>query len=219
MKLKAVFFDNDGVLIDTEPYYFEANRQLLAEYQYTLSITDYIRISLDEGTSPLDILKEKLSISADELAQMRHRRDQFYENFLASTPRVLPGVVDLLSFLKNKVRLGIVTTSQKRHFELAHRHTGLREYFDFEITREDVVLAKPDPEPYLKALSHAGLHPEETMVIEDSFRGLKSAASARIPCVVIPTAYTQSQDFSLAYRVCHQASDLIPHLKSSGYVD
>ena len=73
---------------------------------------------------------------------------------------------------------------------------------EFVLTREDYRLAKPHPEPYLTALKRFGATPQETLVVEDSSRGLSSAVAAGIDCAIVHNDFTQSQDFSQAsYRI------------------
>ena len=96
--------------------------------------------------------------------------------------------------------MAIVTSSHRAHFEAIHRSTGLPQFFEFVLAREDYGLSKPDPEPYLSAVARLGLSAGECLVIEDSERGLRAAKAAGLTCWVIPSALTASSNFAAADR-------------------
>ena len=104
--------------------------------------------------------------------------------------------------------MGVVTSSRKDHFDLIHRTSGLLEYFDFVLTADDFRRVKPDPEPYLLAVARSGIDPGACMAIEDSERGLQSATSAGISCIVVPTALTRGGSFAGAHRILESISEI-----------
>lgn len=99
--------------------------------------------------------------------------------------------------------MAIVTTAKRADFQLIHHERQITSYMDFVLVREDYTLAKPDPEPYLTALKRFGVATkEETLVVEDSSRGLRSAVAAGIDCAIVHNDFTKTQDFSQArYRI------------------
>ena len=98
--------------------------------------------------------------------------------------------------------MAIVTTAKRVDFEIIHEKRQIRQFMDFILVREDYELAKPHPEPYLTGLKRFGATKEETLVVEDSSRGLNSAVAAGIDCVVVDNDFTRAQDFSQArYRI------------------
>ena len=98
--------------------------------------------------------------------------------------------------------MAIVTTSKRADFEIIHEARQITKYMDFVLTREDYALAKPHPEPYLTGLTRLGATKEETLVVEDSARGLNSAVAAGIDCAIVRNEFTKSQAFSKAsYRI------------------
>ena len=94
--------------------------------------------------------------------------------------------------------MAIVTTSKRVDFELIHQHRDIVRHMDFVLAREDYDQAKPEPEPYLTALSRFGAKPHQALVIEDSERGLRAAVAAKISCVVVANSFTAHQDLSAA---------------------
>ena len=107
----------------------------------------------------------------------------------------------VLDRLHGTARMGIVTSSRKEHFELIHRTTGLLDFIDFVLTRQDYERTKPHPDPYLAALRRFDLRPEECVAVEDSLRGLRAARAAGIRCIVVPNALTRGADFEGAHAV------------------
>jgi beta-phosphoglucomutase-like phosphatase (HAD superfamily) len=95
-----------------------------------------------------------------------------------------------------------VTTAKRVDFDLIHEQRQIRPFMDFVLVREDYRLAKPNPEPYLTGLERFGATKEETLVVEDSVRGLRSAVAAGIECAVVHNDFTAWSDFSGAsYRI------------------
>jgi HAD superfamily hydrolase (TIGR01509 family) len=110
--------------------------------------------------------------------------------------------------------MAIVTTSKRADFEVIHKSRQIRQFMDFVLVREDYELAKPHPEPYLTGLKRFGATREETLVVEDSSRGLSSAVAAGIDCAVVYNEFTKAQDFSQAsYRIdtLAELKDIILH--------
>jgi HAD superfamily hydrolase (TIGR01509 family) len=205
--LKAILWDNDGVLVDTEGLYFEATRQTLADAGVELTRALYADISLRQGRSAFDLLRER-GASDDTIEQARTTRDDRYSALLQSRPLLIDGVEETLASLHGSIRMGVVTSSRKVHFDVIHRSTGILGYFELVLTREDYRLSKPDPEPYRTALGLVGLAAQECVVVEDTERGMLSAVAAGIPCLVIPNALNREGDFSPARAVLTNIRDV-----------
>jgi HAD superfamily hydrolase (TIGR01509 family) len=210
--LRAIFWDNDGVLVDTERLYYEATRDALARAGVELREEVYEDLSLRQGRSVFELLSGH-GADDDEIARLRAERDAHYLHLLRAPRLVIDGVEDTLRALHGRLRMGVVTSARKIHFDTIHRASGLVRYFDFVLTREDYERTKPDPEPYLKALERAGLRADECIVIEDTERGLRSATAAGMRCIVIPSALAPSGDFSAAHAVLSRVRDVERELR------
>jgi HAD superfamily hydrolase (TIGR01509 family) len=197
--LEAVFWDNDGVLVDTEELYFEATRAVLAQAGFALSAAQYADLGLGQGRSMFDLVREAIGDEAVE--RLRGERNARYAQRLAMGVAALDGIETVLAALHGRVAMGVVTSSNLDHFEIIHQTTGLLRYFDFVLTNRDYVYTKPHPAPYLAALARCGLAPEQCMVIEDSERGLAAARAAGLRCIVVPRGLTRGCSFDGAYRV------------------
>ncbi len=188
---KGIFWDNDGVLMETELLYFRANAEALAGIGLELSLAEFCEISLRRGESVLQLAATR----EDELRQWRDSR---YLELLAAEARVIPGVAMTLAELHGRQPMAIVTSCRRENFLKMHRNSELLGYFDFILTREDYRNSKPDPEPYLTACARAGLAPEDCLAVEDSERGVRAAAAAGLAVVAIPGELNSGGDFSAA---------------------
>lgn len=192
-----VFWDNDGVLVDTEELYFQANVETFRLCGYHLSRESYVKHFLEEGSGVWHLL----GLSEQQACQLRARRSERYAELLQAECTATTGASDALKCLRPHFCMAIVTTSSKEHFALAHRRTGLLGYVDFVVAAGDYARPKPFPDPYLAALRIAGTKPAQALAVEDSQRGVRSAKSAGLTCWAIPTTLTRGSDFSEADKV------------------
>jgi HAD superfamily hydrolase (TIGR01509 family) len=198
--LRCIFWDNDGVLVDTEAFYFEATRRVLATVGISLTERDYQELFLKRAVGAWQFAREK-GFSEEEVRQLRKKRFDLYSELVKGRNTVIPGVRETLSRLQKKYRQAVVTSSRRHHFNLIHENSGLLGYFEFVLTREDYEMSKPDPEPYLRAINRTGLSSHECLVIEDSERGLTAAINAGLKCWVVPSPLTRDLRFSGAERI------------------
>jgi len=206
--IKAILWDNDGLLVDTERVYFEANRQALLRAGIQLSQEQFADVSLRQGLSLLDLARER-GWSSEQIAALREERDAHYLDLLRQGMHVFPEVEKTLKALHGKVRMAIVTSSQRVHFEAIHDKSKLLPYFEFVLTREDFEHGKPAPDGYLEGLRRLALSAADCIAIEDSERGLLSATAAGLRCAIIPNTQTAHSDFSRAWVVLPDVSQVI----------
>ena len=205
--LKAMLWDNDGVLVDTEKLYFEACRDELAAQGIEINEADFVSIFLKTSEGIKAFVGH---LDEAEFAALRTRRNERYSALLQRGVEPKTGVRETLAALHGKVRMGIVTSCQGDHFEMIHASTGLLSYFDFVLVREDYEASKPEPESYLVAMERNGLVADECLVVEDSERGLQAAVAAGLRCVVIRQGLTEQSDFSRAFAVLKDINELAP---------
>ena len=198
--IRAVFWDNDGILVDTEKLYYQATRELLLEAGVDLTEPLFRQISLREGRSVF-ALAERMGASADEIERLRMERNRRYTELLRHGVRIMDGVGETLRALRGKLIQAVVTSSHRSHFETMHENTGLLPFFDFILTGDDYALSKPDPEPYRMAVERSVCRREECVVVEDTERGLQSALAAGLRCIVVPNELTRDCSFAGAWRV------------------
>ena len=194
---KYILFDNDGVLVHTEPLYFKANIQALKKFfDIELEFEEYMKI-MSEGTTVWQKALDK-GFSQKEIEIARNRRNEYYQEFLKTENILIQGVKEILKELSKDYKMGIVTTSRRVDFEIIHKNLGIVDFMDFVLCEEDYNFAKPHPEPYLKGLELFKAKKQEAIVVEDSTRGLTAAHKAGIECVIVKNEFTLTQDFSKA---------------------
>jgi HAD superfamily hydrolase (TIGR01509 family) len=205
--IKTIFWDNDGVLVDTEKLYYRANKEIFAKMEIKLSEEIYIEFFLKKGFGTWHLAEAK-GFTKEQIAAFHLERDALYSHLLSTEMRVIDGAEETLQKLNDRFKMGIVTSSQKKHFEIIHNNTDLLKYFDFVVASGDYIKSKPAPDPYLKAVEISGFHNEECIAVEDSERGLKAALKAGICCYVIPTELTKSCDFTGAKKILRKISEI-----------
>jgi HAD superfamily hydrolase (TIGR01509 family) len=205
--IRAVLWDNDGVLVDTEHLYFQANREVLASIGIDLREEQYLDLFMVQGCGAWH-LAEQRGLPPAEIERLRDERNALYTRLLRLEPRGLLGVEDVLAQLHGKYVMGVVTSSRKDHFEVIHEATGLMTYFDFVVASGDYPRSKPYPDPYLLAVEKSGVAAEECIAIEDSERGLAAALAAGLRCVVVPSRLTRRQTFAGAHRILQSVGEI-----------
>jgi len=196
MKKKFILFDNDGVLVETEKWYFEANVKALKELNIHLDLQRYLKIMAKGGTA-WEVAFEQ-GVSKDIVDIQREKRDYFYQEFLTTKNIEIEGVKSLLEQLSKTYKMAIITTSRRVDFDLIHKNRGITNFMDFTLCVEEYAKAKPAPDPYLAGLKRFNAKKEEAIVVEDSQRGLSSAFNAGIDCVIVHNEFTKNHDFSKA---------------------
>jgi HAD superfamily hydrolase (TIGR01509 family) len=205
-----ILWDHDGVLVDTEPWYFEATRQCIAVLGVDLRKPDYLR-DMAAGRPAWERARA-LGASERQVADARRDRDALYQQFLREKDIDIPGVVEVLAELAGRFSMAIVTTAKRQDFELIHKDRSILQFMEFVIANGDYVHSKPHPEPYLTALLRFDIDARHALAIEDSERGLRAAVAAGIDCIVIDNAFVDGQDFSLATQRVASIKDLAPSL-------
>jgi HAD superfamily hydrolase (TIGR01509 family) len=194
---KYILFDNDGVLVETEPWYFKASKIAIKEFfNLELEFDEYMEI-MAKGTT---VWESALANGArmDEVVLARDKRNEYYQEFIQNENIAIVGVQEILKELSKKYKMAIVTTSRRVDFELIHKDRGIVDFMDFVLCEDEYARPKPQPDPYLKGLEMFNATKEETIIVEDSQRVLSSAYAANIDCVIVSNEFTKTQDFRQA---------------------
>jgi len=206
--VKAIFWDNDGILVNTEELYFQANREIFSAIGIILTKERFIDFFLIQGKGAWHLAAER-GFTKTEIEELRTKRNNLYSKLLSETKLLIDGAADVVSRLHGKYKMGLVTSCRRNHLEVIHANTSLLKYFNFIITSDECNKTKPDPAPYLMALEISGFKKDECIVIEDSERGLLSASAAGLKCIVIPTELTRNGNFKNAYRVLGNIQEVL----------
>ncbi|MDG1779001.1 MAG: HAD family phosphatase [Flavobacteriaceae bacterium] len=198
--LKAVLFDMDGVIVDTEPLHHKAYQQMFSEVGIDVSSEMYEGFT---GQSTYGICVQlcsyfKLHQDPQELVQIK--RNNFTKLFFEDDDlQLLEGVKDLiLDYHANGLALVLASSASMFTINNITKRFGLNQYFKDKLSGADLKASKPHPEIFINAASSAGVSPNECIVIEDSTNGIKAAKSAGIFCIAYKSEHSKNQDYTLA---------------------
>ncbi|MGH0034811.1 MAG: HAD family hydrolase [Myxococcota bacterium] len=203
---KAVVFDLDGVLVDSEGLRFGVYRDLLAGYGVELSVEVYEREWVMAGRGPEYAVETwDLPVTA---AEMRALRAPLYVAALEAGLRPMPGAREALDRLSKGHRLALATNSVAAEVEIALERLGPDAPFDAVVSREDYARRKPAPDAFLEAARRLGVPAPRCLVVEDADRGVRAARAAGMACVAVRHPLNGSCDFAGARRVLGSLDEL-----------
>jgi HAD superfamily hydrolase (TIGR01509 family) len=195
MRPDAVIFDMDGVLVDSEPFGFEALRRVMARYGLPYGEEENAEFLGRTTLDSCQILRERhrLPEAAETLA------DWYVEGMLeqiARGPIPMAGVPEVLRRIRAAgYRMALASSAEVRVIDANLTALGLRPLFDAVVSGTQVARGKPAPDVFLAAAERLGAPPATCLVVEDSRNGLLAAKAASMRCAVVPCAHTRHQDF------------------------
>ena len=194
---QACIFDLDGVIVDSEPLHAIAKQNALDNFQIKYPSTLFAEFKGRTDKDFFAYVSQELAEGKATSEEMDTYKRRVYLRLFENVPLV-QGVQDFVSFSRKRFnKLGLATSATARDFSLVAQKYPLQTWFDIIITGGDTVRHKPDPEPYLMAMSKLSVTGHETLVIEDSPNGIKSAKAANCTVVAITTSF-KSHELRLA---------------------
>lgn len=175
-KIKAVLFDMDGVIFDTEKAYLDTWIEVFNKYGYEMKREIYISVM---GTGRKNVKKTFINIFGEDLPieEMYKEKDELLAKIIdeGKVP-VKDGAEEILLYLKeNGYKIALATSAKRIRAHKQVNMAGLDKYFDEIVTGDDISNGKPDPEIFLKAADKLNVLPEECIVVEDSPAGIQAA--------------------------------------------
>ena len=180
-KIKAVLFDMDGVIFDTEREYLKEWEVIFKKYGYKMKKEIYISVMGRGRKKVKEIFKEKFGEDLP-IDKMYIEKDKMLKEAVENNKVPLKeGALELLEFLKeNGYKIALATSAKRERVKIQVRHAKIENIFDAIVCSEDITNSKPDPEIFLKAAEKVCVNPENCIVIEDSEAGIKAAFNAKM---------------------------------------
>ncbi|MCX7771590.1 MAG: HAD family phosphatase [Clostridia bacterium] len=197
--IKAVVFDMDGVIIDSEPIHIEIDVQVmrdLGKEPAPSEIYEFIGVRNEEMWATL-IERHSIPETVEQLLarQKVYKQKRYFDEPLEP----IPGIPELVRSIKESgLKIALATSSPKYFAEHVLKSVGIYSYFDALMTGDDISKSKPDPEIYIKAAKALDVEPGECVAIEDACLGIKSAKGAGLNCIAFQNPNSGNQDTTQA---------------------
>lgn len=202
--LKAIIFDFDGVIADTEPLHLKAFQLTLIDNGIELSDEEYFAnyLAYDDKTFFKELFKDRnFEHNESVISDFMNQKSKHFENVLKGNILIIESVPEFISQISAKYPLSIGSGALRSEIVEILKYAGLSEYFDIIVSADDVVACKPDPEVYIKVLkdlNHTTLASDaisenECLVIEDSISGIKAAHLAGMKCLAVTNSYSAQE--------------------------
>ena len=208
--LKAVIFDMDGVIIESEPLHHIAYYKMFDEVNIKVSDTLYESFT---GKATLKICQQLCDIfnlkeSPETLVAIKRKHFNYlFDN--DTTFDLIEGVLDLIKdYHNNGLTLVLGSSASMPNIERIFKRFDLNKYFKAKFSGADLKESKPHPEIFLKAAESTGFKKEECMVIEDATNGILAAKAAGLFCVAYDSLHSKNQDYSKADLVVKKFEDI-----------
>lgn len=201
----------DGVLINTEPYWKKAEEKVFASVGIDFnSIPNHetVGMRIDEVVS---YWYKRYSWENKSIETVANEIMDKMENFIQNEGTPMAGVKESLSFFsKNKIKIGLATSSYERLMFATLNRLNINDYFDCVLSAENLKNGKPHPEIYLKSAAELNVSPERCLVVEDSINGVKAGKAAGMFVVAIPDgSHDFKEGFELADMQLNNLHELI----------
>jgi HAD superfamily hydrolase (TIGR01509 family) len=204
---RAVVFDLDGLMFNTEDLYDEVGEQLLLRRGRQFDAALKRKMMGLPGLVSLQVMIDHHQLR-DDAAQLQAESDAIFAEILPGRLRPLHGLPELLDALEAAgIPKAIATSSHRPFTETVLSQAGYRDRFAFLLTSENVVRGKPHPEIYLTACARFGLSPPQILVLEDSENGCRAAVAAGVFAVAVPGRHSCDHDFTGARLVAESLAD------------
>jgi HAD superfamily hydrolase (TIGR01509 family) len=209
--VKALIFDMDGLMIDSEKLYYETERELARYLGREVSDSTLQKMM---GRTPVESMQVfiddlGLDISPDMLVAMRQKE---MERKLRERVEPMDGLHELVQAASSHFTLAIATGSPRHFVDIVLIRLDLDGAFSVVQTSETVTKGKPDPEIYDLTVQKLGFDAGQCIVLEDSHNGALAAKRAGCYCIAVPSRYTRNQDFSFVDYVASWLGDAHDHI-------
>lgn len=204
--IKAIIFDMDGVVVDSEPLYQKAEEQLFSEYGVTIPQDDWKLFRGCTEARFYELAHQRYGITAP-IEELRRKGRKYVLSAFEAGLDYNRGFKELHRHLRERYLLGLVTSTPEPIFDKMDEQIGIRAHFDEVITGGMTANNKPHPEPYLEMMRRLGVSPNEAVIIEDSINGLQSALASGAWTIAI-TGSVPIEDIPVPHRMIDSLTEI-----------
>ena len=213
-EIKAVIFDMDGVLIDSEPLWRKAMIKGFAEFGIPLTEEDCKKTTGRRFSEVADEWINYYQLTHTSSTQIEESVVNYLIQLIETEGKAINGVEQLIEFcVKNHLKVGLATSSSNALMQAVLKKLNLQAYFNTTVSAEHLKYAKPHPEVFLSCAQQLAVNPKNCLVIEDSVNGDIAAKAAQMQLIIVPDQEHQHlKQFSIADHLCkdmHEAKQKI----------
>jgi len=206
-RYRAVVFDMDGLLLDTETLWERSESELFRRHGQEFTREDQLAVMGTGIEFSARYYAERLGERLERGPALIDEMHGYMLEALQREVRARPGAVELVERLRGQVPLGLASNSARLLVDAALATARLGDAFDAIVTAEDVEHAKPAPDLYLEACARLGVSPADALALEDSAPGIAAAKAAGLTCIAVPQF--AETDVSIADRVIDSLEELL----------
>ena len=225
IKIKAIIFDVDGLMADTEYYHCKSIAKLMDLYGVKLSnsyLSDFVGVSTKDNFIKL---KKDFHIP-EKLEKLLLMREEIYlKTIETSKIKAFPGLKEILGYAgKHRIKIAVGSSSLGPQIDFVVPillktigiKTPYRKYFDAVVTGSDVKHKKPAPDIYNLVAKKLGVLPKDCLVLEDSVSGVKAAKAAKMFCIAVKNRYSKNHDLSRADLTVSNLKTALGRIRAAG---
>ncbi|WP_053991175.1 HAD family phosphatase [Mangrovimonas sp. TPBH4] len=208
--LKAILFDMDGVIVDTEPLHHKAYHKMFEDYGIEVSDQLYETFTGKSTRNVCKFLCSHFGLNEDPINLENRKRSHFNHLFdFDESLQLLEGVLELIQeYHANGLALILASSATMSTIDRVFKKFDLDQYFKAKLSGADLKASKPHPEIFIKAAEVSGHKKQHCMVIEDSTNGIVAANQAGIFCVAYKSEHSKNQDYTLANLVIEEFNEI-----------
>ncbi len=214
--VRAIIFDFDGVITDSEPVHLRMFQKVLAEMGMSLNEKEYYEIYLgmdDKGCFTTVLQSHGIETVPELIQSLIHKKTKYLMEYVKDHLFIYPGGVNFIEAAQKRDPLAIASGALRHEIEFVLNHTGVRSAFGVIVSAEDVKEGKPSPECFIMALERLNksgpqqMKANECVVIEDSIAGIEAASAAGMKCIAVTNTYGRER-LTMADRIVKSLEEI-----------